>query len=747
MKAPGSLRWEHVFVVFAALLVLTASAQPNNAVLQHLELSAGTLAPSFTAGIFDYSASVANYVPSVNVTPTAISGIATISVKINSGGFVSVASGSPSGSLPLNVGTNAIEVRVISGNLSVTNTYAVTLTRNVPAPPEVQTLAAVVAGGTATLNGAANPGGFNSSAWFEWGFTTNYGNITSPQAIGGGTTNTNFSLNVNAPASGVVHFRAVASNYVGTAKGQDAIGATQLFTHDTDINLITGTETWPHVTQNEPAIWSHSNTIVVAYNDSRGIANNPRSFGGVSVSTNRGATFTRLNDLFTFNGLYRCDGHPTVFYSVKAGKWTIAFQDYACGNPGIGLWQSSDGVNWSLAVCAAFSVAPSPEVDGLSTWVDNNPASPFYGRQYVAFNDLTDPLPLGDMYTAYSTNNGMNWSTPSQVGYTAARSRRAGKIVGSRGTDGTVLLPILEESRGGTNLTRIHFIARSTNGGASSWSLVQVAGPVFGPGVSTNGYWAGMYDAPTAAYWREMGWGQAGVGPGGVVHYAYSACITNDPYDANIFYTRSADNGLTWSTPIQLNTDQSFQRQWNPSVSVNSKGTVFVTWYDERKSPGNLEYYGRASLDNGVSWGSDAPISDAPFIRPYQADPSVDTNYFGHHSYSAFSDDGFGDTACHAWVDGRVLLDGFRVQQDIFFDRITFGSELRITSITQAGNGDVTLLGTGRPNLGHSLQVSTNLTPGSFTNVATVTPDGFGTWNYNTGPVVPGRQFFRLALP
>jgi hypothetical protein len=256
-----------------------------------------------------------------------------------------------------------------------------------------------------------------------------------------------------------------------------------------------------------------------------------------------------------------------------------------------------------------------------------------------------------------------------------------------------------------------------------------------------------MYDASFGAQWIEMGWGQAGVGPGGVVHYAYSASTTNPPYDANIFYTRSADNGLTWSVPMQLNTDQSLQRQWNPSVSVNAHGTVFITWYDERKSPGNLECYGRASLDNGVSWGQDAPVSDAPFLRPYQSDPAVTTNWFGFYIHSAFSDDGYGDTAYHAWVDGRVMIGNLSPQMDLFLDRITLGSELRITSINRATNGDLILLGTGRPNLEHSLQASSNLAPGSFTNFATVTPTVHGAWKHNAGPAVPGRRFFRLAVP
>ena len=73
---------------------------------------------------------------------------------------------------------------------------------------------------SATLNGSVNPAGLPTSAWFEWGTTTNYGNVTPPQAFGSGTGGTNFSQLVSATSGGVTyHFRAVASNSLGLVSG------------------------------------------------------------------------------------------------------------------------------------------------------------------------------------------------------------------------------------------------------------------------------------------------------------------------------------------------------------------------------------------------------------------------------------------------------------------------------------------------------------------------------------------------
>jgi hypothetical protein len=83
--------------------------------------------------------------------------------------------------------------------------------------PRVVTLPATL---PATLNGSVNPGGTNTAAWFEWGTTTNYGNVTSPQAVGAGTNFTAYSEVLSGLVAGTTyHFRAVASNVFAMAFG------------------------------------------------------------------------------------------------------------------------------------------------------------------------------------------------------------------------------------------------------------------------------------------------------------------------------------------------------------------------------------------------------------------------------------------------------------------------------------------------------------------------------------------------
>src|SRR5260370_13505392 len=72
----------------------------------------------------------------------------------------------------------------------------------------------------------------------------------------------------------------------------------------TDIDVITGNETWPHVTHSESMIWGYGSTFVVQYNDSS-VA--PGCYAGISTSIDSGATFNRIQPSPL------CSGHGTNY--------------------------------------------------------------------------------------------------------------------------------------------------------------------------------------------------------------------------------------------------------------------------------------------------------------------------------------------------------------------------------------------------------------------------------------------------
>ncbi len=102
-----------------------------------------------------------------------------------------------------------------NNSLSATNTFTILI--NPAFAPFVFTQPAqAVTGTSAKLNGMATPNGLPTTAWFEWGTNTLYGNQTTPVNIGN-------SFNVvytNATISGLIpnvpyHFRLVVSNVFG----------------------------------------------------------------------------------------------------------------------------------------------------------------------------------------------------------------------------------------------------------------------------------------------------------------------------------------------------------------------------------------------------------------------------------------------------------------------------------------------------------------------------------------------------
>lgn len=107
-----------------------------------------------------------------------------------------------------------------------------------PISPSVATLPVSAAGATnATLNGTVNPNGAPAFAWFQWGATTNYGNSTPAQALGGGSANLNFSqLLAGLSVDAKYHFRVVASNSASLVFGANQSFITPIFT-DIGANL------------------------------------------------------------------------------------------------------------------------------------------------------------------------------------------------------------------------------------------------------------------------------------------------------------------------------------------------------------------------------------------------------------------------------------------------------------------------------------------------------------------------------
>src|SRR5438552_6628390 len=376
-----------------------------------------------------------------------------------------------------------------------------------------------------------------------------------------------------------------------------------------DVDLVTGTEILPHVTQSETfstANPDNPDQIVVAYNDSRGRNASPINISGASVSTDGGTTFTRLTAASGQSPFAGTEGDPVILYNKPSGTWFTVWLDTGCGGQGLGGYKSTTPSDPSPASWTHYCVHGGGSDDRESGYADNNPSSPFFGRMYVSWNDFARGAGI---FVRFSTDNGATWTNERQL---SASFLRDVQITGDKVT-GDVYVAAMDEGGGGFPHNDTNKIYRSTDGG-NTWTNTYTGSPFPGPGVidcSEQSYFACMF-SDGGGYWRHEGWGQPAA-YNHVVSLVYAQHGTGaDPGD--VYYIRSTDSGATFSAPFKLNTDATTRPQWQPNISVSDAGTLFTTWYDARESasctrgsPGVPCYrmWSRKSNDNGVSWLAD----------------------------------------------------------------------------------------------------------------------------------------------
>jgi hypothetical protein len=435
----------------------------------------------------------------------------------------------------------------------------------------------------------------------------------------------------------------------------------------TDVDLITGTESFPNVTQSETFTTANPDNplqVFVAYNDSRGRNFAPINISGGSFSSDGGTTFTRLTKANGQSPFDNTLGDPVILYNEPSGSWFTVWLDAGCGAQGLGGYKSTtpgDPNSWTH-----FCVHIGSSDDRESGWADNNPSSPFFGRMYISWNNFD--VGNGALSVTFSTDNGATWHSPVIVSNTSTFVRDV-QITGDLSGNGVVYIAGMDEGGGGFPHQNKNLIFKSTDGG-NTWANTYT-GPQFpGPGVTAVGYFACMF-SDGGGYWRHEGWGEPAA-YNNVVHLVYAQHgAGSDPGD--VYYIRSTDGGVTFSAPFKLNTDATTRPQWQPNLSVSPAGSLFATWYDARESasctrgsPGVPCYrmWSRKSIDNGVTWLPDYMLSDVVTPLPAQPDSGIQAIYAGDYDY------GSAIVSKHltSWVDGRVAISGTS-QQDVFFDR------------------------------------------------------------------------------
>jgi hypothetical protein len=363
-------------------------------------------------------------------------------------------------------------------------------------------------------------------------------------------------------------------------------------------------------------------------------------------------------------------GNQPIHYSGDGGKtWSQSSLppvtgDVRQGDPAVD-W-TSDGTAWSLTIGISANLVircfKSPDggktwtvdstitttqtsMDKESLWIDHSRTSPHRDNMYAIWHNST--------LCFVATRNGPSgaWAAPIQV----SRAKTTGSPVGGDiKTNNIGDVFAFWPDHGGNNL----FVAKSTNGGGSFGTPVQIATTIGAfqirvPAqdnrgvliyVSGGAYRDGNNDLVYAT-WTDLAGGTgcntSGDEPG---------TNTASTCKSRVWFTRSTDGGSTWEAPRKLNDQASLNDQLFQRLAVDeTDGSLMVVYYDTVNDPNRVktDIWMQFSSDHGVTWSGAMQVTSA----------ETDETAAGAQSNFQYGDyiglTGYGGRFFACWTDRR----------------------------------------------------------------------------------------------
>ncbi len=282
---------------------------------------------------------------------------------------------------------------------------------------------------SARLNGQVSPQGMATTAWFQWGTDTNYGNLTLSQAVGSGWALSNLNVVLGGLLPGVYHYQLVARQAFVTNAGVD-----QSFTIPSFYALsIPGL----------PQVYHGS----VAWGD----YDNDGRLDFLITGTTNGQASGAISQLWRNTG--NCFTNVPIPGLPQVAAGSVAWGDF-----------DNDG-----------------RLDFLITGLDNNnnPTSQLWRNNLAVSSDAPPAAPAGLTAAASGTTVFLNWNAPADDHTPAAGlsyNLRIGTTPGASDvlapmalTSGQRLLPALGNAQTGTSA--FYDLSRLAPGSTYYWSV------------------------------------------------------------------------------------------------------------------------------------------------------------------------------------------------------------------------------------------------------------------------------------
>ena len=300
----------------------------------------------------------------------------------------------------------------------------------------------------------------------------------------------------------------------------------------------------------------------------------------------------------------------------SAGNIFMVWEDDTDTNVNILFSRSTDGgVTFSapkrLSDTSGFSSNPRIAVDAHGAinvvWEDDSPGNldVFFSRSTDLGTTFSSPIDLS-ADAADSANPQIATDTPGNIFVVWENDTGALGILFSRSIDG------------GQTFSAPVFLSTNMGGSVSPQMLVDLAGNINvvweddSVGAADISYSrsanSGMSFSIPKSLSRNVGnsvSAQIAVDLGGNINVVWE---NDSPGNFDVFYSRSADNGTTFSIPKNLSNDLGLSR--NPQIAVDSSGSVNVLWADNIPPNFNTDVYFVRSNDGGATFSAVRNLSN-----------------------------------------------------------------------------------------------------------------------------------------
>lgn len=400
-------------------------------------------------------------------------------------------------------------------------------------------------------------------------------------------------------------------------------------------------------TQNESSIAVNPSNPKIVIASAVDYRDNSSSW--VYISTDGGKTWDNKN-LGKVNS-WRSSNDPSVGYDKDGTAYLVhgAFPANSSGENGVYINKSTDGgINWNGDIAVIeHKIADDDLVyfeDKYYIEVDNSDDSPYRGDLYIPWKRVTAADSATQIVLSKSTDKGETWSIPVNIS-----ERLSGS---SEDTTFGQSFPLVSTGPVGNvyavwNHGPEHAVGfnKSTDGGIT-WGKPSILFKynIFGTTKKLAEGWRHTLKGKVRAEAYPVIKTDCSNGPNkGNVYVVWAADSI-----PNIYFSKSTDKGLTWTTPKTVHSVNTNDQFWTWMGVDPTNGDIAVMYLDSRNDPNNImvECYVSYSSDGGETW-IDRKISDVP--SDIRNNPFSGNTFAGDYSGLDF----YNGVIFPSWVDMR----------------------------------------------------------------------------------------------